>query len=164
MHSHSRENRFIQFKLNLIIWAYIHGQTQSYCCTKLSMSCSAFSVRKFLGDVYDHSFMGGHIIQKWYECSIDDRNHDRYDWVFRSVVENEDLYGHCLCYASVITEQKKCWKLLAQKFDQYWSNFAQQLSTKRNNMQQGVQTDATGNTEQCWELLHGNVASVCTDL
>ena len=22
--------------------------------------------------------MGGHIIQKWYECSIDDQNHDRY--------------------------------------------------------------------------------------
>ena len=37
--------------------------------------------------------MGGHIIQKWYECSIDDQDHDRYDWVFRSVVENEDLYG-----------------------------------------------------------------------
>ena len=37
--------------------------------------------------------MGGHIIQKWYECLIDDQDHDRYDWVFRSVVENEDLYG-----------------------------------------------------------------------
>ena len=23
--------------------------------------------------------MGGHMIQKWYECSIDDRDHDRYD-------------------------------------------------------------------------------------
>ena len=22
--------------------------------------------------------MGGHIIQKWYECSIDDQNNDRY--------------------------------------------------------------------------------------
>ena len=22
--------------------------------------------------------MGGHIIQKWCECSIDDQNHDRY--------------------------------------------------------------------------------------
>ena len=22
--------------------------------------------------------MGGHIIQKWYECSIGDQNHDRY--------------------------------------------------------------------------------------
>ena len=37
--------------------------------------------------------MGGHIIQKWYECSIDDQDHDSYGWVFRSVVENEDLYG-----------------------------------------------------------------------
>ena len=37
--------------------------------------------------------MGGHIIQKWYECSINDQDRDRYDWGFRSVVENEDLYG-----------------------------------------------------------------------
>ena len=37
--------------------------------------------------------MGGHIIQKWYEFSIDDQDHDRYDWVSRSVVENEDLSG-----------------------------------------------------------------------
>ena len=38
-------------------------------------------------------FMEGHIIQKWYECSVDDQDHNRYDWVFRSVVENEDLSG-----------------------------------------------------------------------
>ena len=29
-------------------------------------------------------------------------------------------------------------------------------------MQQGVQTDATCNIQQCWELLASNVASVCT--
>ena len=29
-------------------------------------------------------------------------------------------------------------------------------------MQQGVQTDATCNIRQCWELLANNVASVCT--
>ena len=29
-------------------------------------------------------------------------------------------------------------------------------------MQQGVQTDATCNIQQCWELLVSNVASVCT--
>ena len=28
-------------------------------------------------------------------------------------------------------------------------------------MQQGVQTDATCNIQQCWELLVNNVASVC---
>ena len=33
-----------------------------------------------------------------------------------------------------------------------------------NNMQQGVQTDATRNIQQCWELLANNVASVCTGL
>ena len=50
-----------------------------------------------------------------------------------------------LRYASAITEQKKCWELLAEKFDRF--------QTLRNNMQQGVQTDATYNIQQCWELL-----------
>ena len=31
-------------------------------------------------------------------------------------------------------------------------------------MQQGVQTDATCNIQQRWELLANNVASVCTGL
>ena len=44
------------------------------------------------------------------------------------------------------------------------SNFAQQLPTTRNNMQQGVQTDATCNIQQCWKLLANTVASVCTGL
>ena len=44
------------------------------------------------------------------------------------------------------------------------SNFAQQHATTSNNMQQGVQTDATCNIQQCWELLPSNVASVCTGL
>ena len=42
------------------------------------------------------------------------------------------------------------------------SNFAQQHATTFNNMQQGVQTDAICNIQQCWELLVYNVASVCT--
>ena len=37
-------------------------------------------------------------------------------------------------------------------------------ATARNNMQQGVQTDATCNIQQCWELLPNNIASVCTGL
>ena len=66
-----------------------------------------------------------------------------------------------LRYASAITEQKKCWELLAEKFDR--------LQTLRNNTQQHpdiqhVQTDTTCNIQQCWELLANNVASVCTGL
>ena len=53
-----------------------------------------------------------------------------------------------LRYASTITEQKKCWELLPEKFDRF--------QTLRNNMQQGVQTDATCNIQ--------NVASVRTGL
>ena len=59
-----------------------------------------------------------------------------------------------LRYTLVITEQKKCWELLAEKFDQF--------QTLCNNMQQSVQTDATWNIQQYWELLANNVLSVCT--
>ena len=61
-----------------------------------------------------------------------------------------------LRYASAITEQKKCWELLAEKFDRF--------QTLRNNMQQGVETDATCNIQQCWELLANNAALDCTGL
>ena len=37
------------------------------------------------------------------------------------------------------------------------SNFAQQLPTTRNNMQQAEQTAATCNIQQCWKLLAKNV-------
>ena len=50
-----------------------------------------------------------------------------------------------LRYTLAITEQKKCWELLAEKFDQF--------QTLRNNMQQSVQTDAHGtsnNIGSCW--------------
>ena len=42
-----------------------------------------------------------------------------------------------LRYTSVITEQKKCWELLAETFDRF-QILAQQLPTKRNNMSQGL--------------------------
>ena len=64
-----------------------------------------------------------------------------------------------LCYASAITEQKKFWELLVEKFDWF-----QTLATTSNNMQKGTQTDATCNIQQGWELLANNVASVCTGL
>ena len=38
-----------------------------------------------------------------------------------------------------------------------------QFQTLRNNMQQGVQTDAKCNIQQCWEFLANNVRSVCTN-
>ena len=44
------------------------------------------------------------------------------------------------------------------------SNFAQQLITTRNNMQQGVQTDATCSIQQGWEMLANNVVFVCKGL
>ena len=44
------------------------------------------------------------------------------------------------------------------------SNFAQQLPTTHNNMQQGVQTDATCNIQQCWDLLANEGASIYTGI
>ena len=38
------------------------------------------------------------------------------------------------------------------------------LPTTHNNMQQGVQTDATCNNQQCWKLLPNNFAPVCKGL
>ena len=60
-----------------------------------------------------------------------------------------------LHYPSAITEQKKCWELLAEKFDRFQTarnNTQQHLS---NNMQQGVQTDATCNIQQGCVRFHG---------
>ena len=48
-----------------------------------------------------------------------------------------------LRYASAITGQNKCWELLAERFDRF-----QLCATTSNNMQQGVQTDATCTIQQ----------------
>ena len=53
-----------------------------------------------------------------------------------------------LRYVSEITEQKKCWEFLTQTFDQFIT--LQQLPVTPSNMQEGVQTDATCNTQQYW--------------
>ena len=56
-----------------------------------------------------------------------------------------------LRYASAITEQKKSWELLAEKFDRF--------QTLRNNTNNIQQTDTKCNIQQCWELLANNVTS-----
>ena len=64
-----------------------------------------------------------------------------------------------LRYAPAITEQKKCLELLTEKIDRF-----QPLHTSPNNMQQGAQTDAIYNIQQCWELLTNKVAPIFTGL
>ena len=61
-----------------------------------------------------------------------------------------------LRYASAITELAK--EMLGVAGSKVWpfSNFAQQLPTKSNNMQQGLQMDATCNIQQCCILLQGD--------
>ena len=73
-------------------------------------------------------------------------------------------------YASAITEQKKCWELLAEKFDRFQT--VQQHATTSKNMQHGVQTDAKCPTmlgvvdQHCCPVpdttLLGVVTSACT--
>ena len=59
-----------------------------------------------------------------------------------------------LRYASAITEQKKCWELLAENFDRFQTLRNNTQQHLRNNMQQGVQTDAACNIQQCCVRLH----------
>ena len=60
-----------------------------------------------------------------------------------------------------LTECLLVWKLfIIQNFDRFQTYFA----TTSNNMQQSVQTDATYNIQQCWELLANNIVSACTGL
>ena len=65
-----------------------------------------------------------------------------------------------LFYFAVITKQKKCWELLAEKFDQFQNlrNNSQQHSTTCNRMCKLMQHV---DIQQCWELLINTVASVC---
>ena len=69
-----------------------------------------------------------------------------------------------LRYASAITEQKKCWELLAEKFDPFQTlrNNTQQHPTTGNRVCK--RTQHVSNIQQCWELLTNDVASVCTGL
>ena len=76
-------------------------------------------------------------------------------------------------HASMITEQKKCWELLAQKFDRFQPlrNHSQQHAKTYNNMQQGVkrtQHVTSHNSgvvgQQCCVRLHGLYESLkCHD-
>ena len=77
-------------------------------------------------------------------------------------MRNERAWPQRCWNALAITEQKKCWELLAEKFDRFQTLRNDTQKHLRNNMQQGVKTDATCNIQQCWEFLVNNVASVCT--
>ena len=64
-------------------------------------------------------------ISRWKPCVMSMRGPNK---VGRAVQTDPTL----LRYASAITEQKKCWELLAEKFDRF--------QTLRNNMQQHATT------------------------
>ena len=70
-------------------------------------------------------------------------------------------YGSNIVFRShawMITEQKKCWELLAQKFDRFQPlrNHSQQHAKTYNNMQQGVkrtQHVTSHNVGSCWQTM-----------
>ena len=57
-----------------------------------------------------------------------------------------------LRYASAITEQKKCWELLAEKFDRFQTlrNNTQQHPTTGNRVCKRTQHVTSNNVGSCW--------------
>ena len=62
-----------------------------------------------------------------------------------------------LRYASAITEQKKCWELLAEKFDRFQTlrNNTQQHPTTCNRVCKRTQHVTSNNVGSCCVCLHG---------
>ena len=60
-----------------------------------------------------------------------------------------------LPYASAITEQKKCWELLAEKFDRFQTlrNNTQQHPTTCNRMCKRTQHVTSNNVGSCWPTM-----------
>ena len=60
-----------------------------------------------------------------------------------------------LCYASAITEQKKCWELLAEKFDRFQTlrNNFQQHPTTCNRVCQRTQHVTSNNVGSGWPTM-----------
>ena len=60
-----------------------------------------------------------------------------------------------LRYASAITEQKKCWELLAEKFDQFqtWRNNKQQRPPTCNRVCKRTQHVTSNNVGSCWSTM-----------
>ena len=60
-----------------------------------------------------------------------------------------------LRYASAITEQKKCWELLAEKFDRFQTlpNNTQQHITTCNRVCKRTQHVTSSNVGSCWPIM-----------
>ena len=54
-----------------------------------------------------------------------------------------------LCCALAIIKQKRCWEILAQKYDRFQTLSNKQDVTSCNNMQQSVQMDTACNIQPC---------------
>ena len=62
-----------------------------------------------------------------------------------------------LCYASAITEQKKCWELLAEKFDGF-----KLCATTCNMVCKRTQHVTSNNVASCWPRMLRPFARGCS--
>ena len=71
-----------------------------------------------------------------------------------------------LRYASAITEEKKCWELLAEKFDRFQTlrNNTQQHPTTCNRVWKRTQHVTSTNVESCWSPMLSPIACSLTKL
>ena len=71
--------------------------------------------------------------------------------VGKAVQTNSTLFR----YASAITEQKKCWELLAEKFDRFQTlrNNTQQHPTTCNRVCKRTQHVTSNNAGSCWSTV-----------
>ena len=83
------------------------------------------------------------------------RNNSRQCWELlraRNVGRTVQTDLTLLRYASAITEQKKCWELLAEKFDRFL-NFAQQHPTTCNRVYKRTQHVTSNSVGSCWPTI-----------
>ena len=116
------------------------------------------------------NFIGRNVILNFYKIDI----YLLFIYIYIWKLQTKVIKGHSYCHK----KQRKATCKRAQQLPTMLGVERQQCSvrfhgaksstgfklcaTTSNNMQQGVQTDATCNIQQCWELLVNNVASVCT--
>ena len=73
----------------------------------------------------------------------------------RLCANGRNNFKHCCAIVAVITEQKKCWELLAETFDRF--------QTLRDNTQQHP-TTCNRECKRTQHVTSNNVAPVCTGL
>ena len=83
-------------------------------------------------------------------------------WPQQCLKELGKRIQHCYACTSAITERKKCWELLAEKFNRFQTlrNNSQQYATTCNSVRKRTHAQHHGHLTISLKLLANNVASV----